>query len=83
MNNQQRVDFIIIPYQITHAHCRMVEDEVSSGSKSGTSKRRKKSGKKGDSVFVPDTEAILADFQLMGEGLVKRVEILSPPPSLH
>ena len=59
------------------AHCRVLEEGLSSKS-SGTGKGEKK---RSDHLLVPDTEAILADFQLMGEGLVKRVEVLSPPPS--
>ena len=35
---------------------------------------------KSESLFVPDVEAILADFELMGDGLVSSVEILSDPP---
>ena len=31
-------------------------------------------------MFVPDVKAILSDFELMGEGLVKSIEVLSDPP---
>ena len=57
------------------AHCRILnkgEPEVA------TTKKAKKLER---SLLVPDTAAILADFWLMGEGLVKKVEILSPPPN--
>ena len=29
---------------------------------------------------MPDVEAILADFELMGDGLVSSVEVLADPP---
>ena len=63
--------------QVMQAHCRVLDKEEGV-SKAGASK---KAGRSGAGVLVPDVEAILADFQLMGEGLVKRVEVLSPPPS--
>lgn len=33
--------------------------------------------KKESGMLVPDTEAIITDFELMGEGLVKSIEILT------
>lgn len=59
------------------AHCHIVASE---GEGSGSTVTTKKSKKTGAGLMVPDTDAILADFQLMGEGLVKSVEVLSPPP---
>ncbi len=56
------------------AHCRILDKE-------GTVATSKKAKKLEKNLLVPDTAAILADFQLMGEGLVKKVEVLSPPPS--
>ena len=53
------------------AHCRILDNEGAVA----TSKKAKKLKK---SLLVPDTAAILADFRLMGEGLVKKVEVLSP-----
>ena len=32
-------------------------------------------------LLAPDVQAIVSDFKLMGEGLVKSVQILSDPPS--
>ena len=55
------------------AHCRI----LNKGKEVATTKKAKKLEK---SLLVPDTAAILADFRLMGEGLVKKVEVLSPPP---
>ena len=62
------------------AHCRILDkgEEVAAAPE-----RTKKLEKRKAGLLVPDTAAILADFQLMGEGLVKRVEILSPPPSVY
>ena len=31
-------------------------------------------------MFAPDVKAIVADFELMGEGLVSSVEVISDPP---
>lgn len=39
-----------------------------------------RTGSKGGQVMA-DVEAILADFQLMGEGLVKNIETLTLPSS--
>ena len=58
------------------AHCRILDKEGAVA----TSKKVKKLEK---SLLVPDTAAILADFQLMGEGLVKKIEVLSSPPSFQ
>lgn len=55
------------------AHCRILDK----GGEVATSKKVKKLEK---SLLFPDTAAILADFRLMGEGLVKKVEVLSSPP---
>lgn len=38
---------------------------------------------KSELLFVPDVDAIVADFELMGQGLVSSVEILSEPPTPH
>ena len=38
-------------------------------------------GKKATGMVKVDLEAVVADFQLMGEGLVKNIELLTPPPS--
>jgi hypothetical protein len=57
-----------------HARCRILDKE-------GTVATTKKAKKLEKNLLVPDAAAILADFQLMGEGLVKKVEVLSPPPS--
>ncbi len=35
--------------------------------------------KKSRNLVVSDVDAIIADFQLMGEGLVKNVEMLTVP----
>ena len=32
-------------------------------------------------MYVPDVAAIVSDFELMGEGLVHSVEVLSSPPT--
>ena len=64
--------------QVMQAHCRVLDKEEGV-SKAGASKKAGRSG--AGCVLVPDVDTILADFQLMGEGLVKRVEVLSPPPS--
>ena len=58
------------------AHCRILDKEGAVA----TSKKAKKLKK---SLLVLDTAAILADFRLMGEGLVKKVEVLSPPLSFQ
>jgi hypothetical protein len=33
---------------------------------------------KGSGTVTVDLEAVVADFQLMGEGLVKNIELLTP-----
>ncbi len=35
---------------------------------------------KGSKGMVPDTVAMVADFELLGEGLVKKVDIVSDIP---
>jgi U3 small nucleolar RNA-associated protein 22 len=40
----------------------------------------RESGKKSKLMFAPDVKAIVADFELMGEGLVSSVEVISDPP---
>ena len=32
-------------------------------------------------MYVPDVAAIVSDFELMGEGLVHSVQVLSSPPT--
>ena len=59
------------------AHCHVLDK----GEEVTTTKKAKKLKKSKDGLLIPDTAAILADFQLMGEGLVKRVDVLSPPPN--
>ncbi len=57
------------------AHCRILDK----GEEVDTTKKVKKLEKSKGGLLIPDTAAILADFQLLGEGLVKKVEVLSPP----
>jgi U3 small nucleolar RNA-associated protein 22 len=59
------------PFKVMQAFCK---------TKAVPGKGSKK--KKSECLFVPDVEAILADFQLMGQGLVTSLEILSEPPVL-
>jgi U3 small nucleolar RNA-associated protein 22 len=61
--------FVPQPFRIMQAFC-----------KKKTTQRIKDSKKKAEVLFVPDVEAILADFELMGDGLVGSVEVLSEPP---
>ena len=61
-----------LTFQVSQAHCRVVEVQI-------TGKKKKS---KGRPALVPDCDAILADFQILGEGLVKRVEVLSPYPTI-
>lgn len=64
--------FIPQSFKVSHAHCRIPVE----GGWKGAKKQ-----KTAASVLVPDVKAILADFQLLGQGLVKSVEVLSDPPS--
>ena len=59
------------------AHCRILDK----GEEVATTKKAKKLEKSKDGLLVPDTAAILADFLLLGEELVRKVEVLSPFPN--
>ena len=58
------------------AHCRTFDKGEEAAATKRKAKKLEKKSKSKDGLLVPDTAAILSDFRLMGEGLVKRVEVL-------
>lgn len=61
--------------QVGKAHCRIPQSDGDRDE--GTSQHKKRKMR----VMVPDVEAILGDMRIMGEGLVRELEVLKQQDS--
>eukprot|EP00731_Ephydatia_muelleri_P016799 Em0009g1223a len=59
--------FICHPFKTSHVHCRTPVDSARSKEKS-------------PAMVAPDVKAITDDFQVLGEGLVKSIDVQCDPP---
>lgn len=59
--------FVPAPFKVLHAQCKMPLINPQTAEKS----------KQGQTWVIPNISAILSDFQTIGEGLVKKIEVLN------